>query len=297
MNRSTQRVERLDLASLQPSDRYGWSAVARNVLPFFVLLILSATLAERSRAAAWSIAPLIGLFLYRTTIVMHDCTHGTLFKSARLNHRVGLLLGAMTGIDFHRFRSQHWKHHRSYGQPDDPQGFHYLGVPRMTRLQFAWHVIKPLLGGNVRYVWRESLLAPKNFQRALRRGDAVIFIVMQLAICAIVTDGGKQLSLMLLPAVSAATFGLFFSQIRGLAEHGPLHDHPQAFAVHSHVARVLERIFLYDLHFNYHTAHHRWPQCPSRHLPMVHDRYLSTHSPLEPSMIGTVTTIGAKSLL
>ena len=284
-----------DLQEFQRSDRYGWNAVVRNVVPLFGLLTLAPMLAARSPAAAWSLAPLIGLFLYRITIVMHDCTHGTLFCSRRLNERIGQLLGAVTGIDFRCFRSQHWEHHRSYGQAGDPQGFHYRGIERMGPLRFVWHVLKPLFGANLPHVVRESLLHPRNLRRALRRGDAAIAVVLQLVIFVIVTGGARYPSLAFLPLVSAATFGLFFSQLRGLAEHGPLDDRAQANFVRSHSTHALERIVLYDLHFNYHAAHHRWPQCPSRHLPLLHERFFAAHAKLERSMFETLLAIGAKS--
>ena len=273
---------------LEPSDRYGAGAVIRNVLPLFALLALAPVLAARSIAAAWLLSPLVGLFLYKITIVMHDCIHGTLFRRARVNDCSGRLLGAVTGIDVRRFRAQHWKHHRTYGHAEDPQGFHYLGVQRLSRSQFAWHLVRPLLGANLRYVLRESLLNPENQWRAMRRGDAALFASIQLVMLLLVTGGGRYLSLAFLPFVSAATFGLFFSQLRGLAEHGASGSADQAGLVRSHAARWLERIFLYDLHFNYHSAHHRWPQVPSCHLPWVHERYLACTVPLEPSMLATV---------
>jgi hypothetical protein len=55
----------------------------------------------------------------------------------------------------------------------------------------------------------------------------------------------------------------------------------------------LQPLVLYDLHFNYHSAHHRWPQCPSCHLPLVHEQYLAGYVPLETSMLATVTAIRA----
>jgi acyl-lipid omega-6 desaturase (Delta-12 desaturase) len=113
----------IDLRHLQPSDRYGAYAVIRNVLPLFLLLVLAPVLAARSIAAAWSLAPLVGLFLYRITIVMHDCVHRTLFRSPRVNDWVGVLLGAVTGIDLRRFRTLHGKHHRLYGRSEDPRDF------------------------------------------------------------------------------------------------------------------------------------------------------------------------------
>jgi fatty acid desaturase len=283
----------LDLKHLQPSDRYGAYAVTRNVLPLFALLALAPVLAARSAAAAWSLAPFVGLFLYRITIVMHDCVHRTLFCSPRVNDWVGLLLGAITGIDLGRFRVLHWKHHRMYGRAEDPQGFHYLGVQRLNRMQFAWHLMKPLFGANLRYVLRESMLYPANFWRALRRGDAMLFLAVQSLLFIVVTGGGRYPHLAFLPFVSAATFGLFLSQVRGLAEHGSRSAVEQAGVVRSHSARTLERLVLYDLHFNYHSAHHRWPQCPSRHLPTVHERYLAGHAPLESGMLATVVTMRA----
>jgi fatty acid desaturase len=283
--------QRIDLKELQPSDRYGSYAVVRNVLPLFALLALAPVLAARSMVTAWSLAPLIGLFLYRVTIVMHDCVHRTLFRSPRVNDWSAKLLGAVTGIDVGRFRTLHWKHHRTYGRTGDPQGFHYLGVQRSSRAQFVWHLVKPLFGANLRYVLRETLLHPGNFWRALRRGDAILFAAAQLLMFLVVTDGGRYLSLAFLPFASAVTFGLFLSQLRGLAEHGVRGQAEQAGMVRSHSARLLERVVLYDLHFNYHTAHHRWPQCPSCHLPLVHERYLAAEVPLHASMLATVAAI------
>jgi fatty acid desaturase len=116
-----------------PSDRYGWAAVLRNTLPYFLLLTAAPFLHARSAWLSWSLAPLIGLFAYRMTIVMHDCTHRTLFADPKLNVRIGKTLGAITGIDFERFSAQHWLHHRIYGQPGDPQRFHYAELKSMTR--------------------------------------------------------------------------------------------------------------------------------------------------------------------
>jgi fatty acid desaturase len=284
--------QQIDLQQFQPSNRYGACALVRNVLPLFALLALAPLLAARSILAAWSLAPLVGLFLYKFTIVMHDCVHRTLFRSARVNDWSAVLLGAVTGIDLGRFRALHFRHHRTYGRMEDPQGFHYLGVQRLSRAQFAWHVLKPLLGANLRYVLRETLLHPGNW-RAVRRADAILFATVQLLMLLVVTGGGRYLSLALLPFVSAVTFGLFLSQIRGLAEHGARAAAEQAGLVRSHAARVLERVFLYDLHFNYHSAHHRWPQCPSCHLPLVHERYLALEVQLQSSMLATVIEIRA----
>jgi fatty acid desaturase len=300
MMRSTVIPRQIDLTHLQPSDRYGAYAIVRNLLPLFMLLALAPILADRSIAAAWSLAPLVGLFLYRITIVMHDCVHRTLFRSPRVNDCVGMLLGAMTGIDLRRFRALHGKHHRLYGRAEDPQGFHDLGVQRLTRVQFAWHLVKPLFGANLRYVWRESMLHPENLWRALRRGDAAVFLSVQFLMFGVVTGGGRYLYLALLPFVSAATLGLFLSQLRGLAEHGSRSAVEQAGHVRSHSARALERLLLYDLHFNYREQsqrllQQRMPGLQRRHAVMQRRCGMDRHSSQSGATDGDRREQGARS--
>ena len=58
-------------AKLGLPDAYGWRAVLRNVIPFLVLLVAAPHLDSWS----WVLSPLIGLFAYRITLVMHDCIH------------------------------------------------------------------------------------------------------------------------------------------------------------------------------------------------------------------------------
>ena len=241
----------------EPSDRYGWAAVARNVAPFLLLIALAPLLYPWS----WLLVPLIGLFIYRITIVMHDCVHRSLFTSTRLNERVGRTLGALTGIDFHSFTRQHLLHHRNYGEPGDPQSFHYLGIGNMSRARFGWHLLRPLVGWNLRYTIGESVLAPRNLAR-----DFFLVAAVQAIVLAIVTGGGRHPWLAVLPAVSGSTFGLFYSQLRGIAEHGTRDGSREAAHVRSHVPHWLDRIFLYDLNFNCHREHHLNAAAPSCRL-------------------------------
>lgn len=278
---------------MTPADSYGWLALARNAVPFIALLAAAPILAARSLWAAWSLTPLIGLFAYRLTFVMHDCAHGTLFLSPRLNRAIGRAIGAITGIDFQSYRTLHWKHHRRYGLPDDPQGFHYLGLQHSSRPARLWHLIKPLLAANLGRTLQESVLNPRNLRRGLRTGEAMTIVGAQLLMLIIVTGAGRRLSLAILPFVSSATFALFLSQLRGIAEHG-VSAQAQAGWVRSHAPNWIERIFLYDLHFNYHAEHHAWPQCPSRHLPTVHRKYFATGTPLDSSMVATIAALAGR---
>jgi fatty acid desaturase len=222
---------------------------------------------------------------------MHDCTHRTLFRSPRLNCQIGLLLGAITGIDFHSFSTQHWRHHRSYGQLDDPQRFHYAGLKAMTPAQLRWHFFKPLLGCNLLYTLDESVLAPHNVVRLLRSGEMLVVVVVQAVIFALATGGGRHPMLAAMPFLSAATFGLFFSQLRGIAEHGTIGAAVEAANVRSHTPNWTDRILLYDVNFNYHAEHHAHPHCPSYHLPALWKASAVPGAALRASMFGTLQSI------
>ena len=273
---------------LEPSDGYGWRAVLRNVLPLFALLWLAQFLAGKNAFAPWVLAPVVGLFLYRITVVMHDCTHDTLFERRRLNRVIGSVLGAISGVDFNSFCRQHWRHHQSYGQHGDPQGFQYLELRRMTSTELRWHLARPLLGFGLRDVLAESILAPRNLAKLLRSGELAIVALVQFVILTLVTRAGAYPVLAALPFLSGVTFGLFFSQLRGIAEHGASGDSDTRL-VRSHEPRRVDRIFLYDVNFNYHAEHHAHPQIPSCHLPAFHRSQCVPHSP--GSMFGTLRTI------
>ena len=254
---------------LEPSNQYGWSAVLRNALPLLALYWVAPILADGNVLAPWLLAPAIGLLVYRLTVVMHDCTHYTLFVGRRLNKALGSLLGAISGVDFQSFSEQHWRHHRSYGEALDPQRFHYVDLKRMSRAEFRRHLLKPLLGLNLRYTFAESVLAPRNLARLAKTGGLALLVLVQLGFLVLVTGAGRHPLLAALPFLSTATFGLFFSQLRGIAEHGVADELAEPRSVRSHAPNRLDRALLYDVHFNYHREHHEHPQIPSRHLPAL----------------------------
>lgn len=254
------------------SSVHGTVSVLKNLLPLLGLYAAAPALADRSIGLGWVVMPGVGLLIYRLTMVMHDCGHGTLFVSTRANRWVGRFLGYLTGVDFDCFRRKHWEHHKAFGVPDDPQGFHYLELASMGRTAFLWHVAKPLLGANLRHVFAESVLAPANLVTLVQRGELVAFVLVQLGVAWLLLGASLHWSLVSMPFVGAVTVGLFLSQLRGIAEHGPLEsgDRP-AGLVRSHASDWLGALLLYDMHFNRHAEHHRHPEVPSRWLPSLRE--------------------------
>lgn len=248
-----------------PSNVYGFTALFIHIIPLIIIYTLTPELLKHSLLWLIVLVPIIGLFIYKLTIVMHDCSHGTLYTSKKLNTLIGTFLGACTGIDFKSFKVKHRKHHLVYCQEEDPQGFHYLHIAHMTRVQFLAHLCKPLLGLNMRHVFTESLIYPNNLKRAFISGDILIIALTQIGIALMISSAGQNLYAIVLPSISALSFGLFFSQLRGVAEHGQSQLNNTAFT-RSHRTDLLSYILFYGLNFNLHKEHHLYPYIPSHNL-------------------------------
>src|SRR5579862_9119197 len=80
-----------------------WLMYLSLSLPYVVTLLLA--------------FPAAGL-LVRTFIIMHDCGHGSFFKSRRANEIVGWITGVLTLTPFAQWRKDHALHHASSGDLD-----------------------------------------------------------------------------------------------------------------------------------------------------------------------------------
>lgn len=264
----------LEPALLTPSPRYAAAAIIRNFGLYVVALASVPLLAGWRCWAPFVALPLIGLAYYRLTLVMHDCIHGTLLRRTQANRGLGIFLGALSGIEFRAFSRLHWQHHRIVGQPDDPQGADYLVGWSATPMALVVHLVRPLTGGTLFKLGQVFHALERSDPRhsAPRMAALALVVGAQLGVATTVSDGWRLWWLAPLPIVSAATFGLFFAQLRGFAEHVAMPVvEPEGF-VRSHRATMFGGIFLYDLNFNFHREHHLFPAVPSCRLPELHRR-------------------------
>jgi acyl-lipid omega-6 desaturase (Delta-12 desaturase) len=106
-----------DVLSAYAQPRLGRSLVdiGTSIVPYLALSVLMYNVLAVSYL--WSLAlalPTAG-FLVRTFIVFHDCAHGSLFPSKRVNQYVGRVLGLMVLAPFMRWRHDHAVHHATSG--------------------------------------------------------------------------------------------------------------------------------------------------------------------------------------
>ncbi len=63
-----------------------------------------------------AVVPVAAGCLLRAFVLLHDCAHHSLFRSARLNDLVGPIIAAITGIAYRAWRADHLWHHRQQGK-------------------------------------------------------------------------------------------------------------------------------------------------------------------------------------
>ena len=83
-------------------------------------------------------------FMVRIFIILHDCGHGSFFRSQRANHLLGFLSGVLTLTPFHQWRYKHALHHATSSDLDH-RGTgdiwtltvqEYIDAPRLKRFVY-----------------------------------------------------------------------------------------------------------------------------------------------------------------
>lgn len=92
---------------------------------FFIFALLWVGYAKTVQDHAWVVIPFtvaLAFFILRFFVLMHDCGHGSLFDSNRLNKFVGYLLGVLTGMPQYVWSKHHAYHHTTNGNWEKYKG-------------------------------------------------------------------------------------------------------------------------------------------------------------------------------
>lgn len=109
-------------AHANASDREGFRQVAVTVV---LLAIVCGVAAWSLHVSLWltAVAPLaISVLMMRVFSLMHDCGHGSLFRTQSLNCTVGFLFGVTTGMPQYVWSQHHHYHHQTNGNWDRYRG-------------------------------------------------------------------------------------------------------------------------------------------------------------------------------
>ncbi len=207
-------------------------------------------------------------------VLTHECGHGTLFSSKRMNLLVGdWLAAAPTFNNMHAYIRGHLKHHRLAGTAEDPDLPNYADYPidRERLKRKLWRDVTGQTGwkqtrGLVRSFRHFGAQKPEQRQ-CLARG--LVFNVLLLAALAAV----GQAWLYLAWVAAFLTTNRLVSRIRQVAEHGAvpdLYDEDARLNTRTVIANPLERLIFCPLGVNYHLEHHMLASVPIYNLPLMH---------------------------
>lgn len=111
---SKKRRRAIVAAYATPSDAIGFVQIVTTLVPLALLWVALGWAGE----SIWLVAGatlLMGLFLLRVFVLMHDCGHNSLFRTGSLNRGFGFLLGVISGMPQHVWSKNHAHHHATNG--------------------------------------------------------------------------------------------------------------------------------------------------------------------------------------
>lgn len=254
----------------ETSDGWGYRASLRLLGVPVIHIVLIPFWASISPWLAVAVVIPLGIAISKTTLLVHEAVHGSLFRTPILNRIAGYMGGWWTVVDFASFSALHFKHHATVGADDDPQLLDYGALESASRGKLLWHIFRPLIGWNIKHMLtlvRQRLGLVRSWYISL--GEFAGLAAVQGSFFLIATRGGEQPWLGLIFPVAAGTVGLFMSQVRGFCEHVPMPGESGVMRLRSHTSNPFERPFIHYLNYNYHGEHHSYPRVPSKNLPAL----------------------------
>lgn len=228
-------------------------------------------------------------------IILHDCSHDSMFTSRAANRIIGNWFGAYPILhDLEKYRPYHTQHHMHTGLEEDPdlslaQGYPTTGfsmVRKFFRDLFGLSGIKANLGvlfmqlGLMKYALngKAEWVSLKDKSAFALVGTAVKNmagpVVANLVMFCMCWAVGKPLLYLLWPAAMLTTFN-FSLRVRSMAEHSMVEDRNNPHKnTRTTYANFFERMLFAPHHVNYHAEHHLCMGAPSYNLPAMHQLLL-----------------------
>ncbi len=303
---------------IQGSDFRGWLAVATSwamVAACFALVryFFSDTLAAEitspvvlwaARISALAVAvTLIGGRQLAFGILMHDCSHFSLFKTRRLNDFCGQwLVGSPVWQHLYVYRDHHQRHHRWAGSPRDPDLDLVTGYPvtkaslrrKHARDLFGISGIKRLYGNLAMDFGFIAFTVSSRVEPTPRAGWGWLqrlrfavpllgpVVLTNVALWAVLSALGVGWLYLVWAVAYLTTFSVFI-RIRSIAEHAGTQVAKEADADFESSARLdpknttrttyaspLARVTVAPHRVNYHLEHHLLMTVPYFKLPRLH---------------------------
>jgi omega-6 fatty acid desaturase (delta-12 desaturase) len=267
-----------------------WHSVgqlASSVIPYLLLWYLMVLSLAYSYWLTLGLAVLAGGFLIRIFIILHDCGHGSFFKSARANEIVGSICGVFTLTPFYQWRHDHAMHHatssdldrRGYGDVLTLTVAEYLRMSRWERFKYCTfrHPVLMLLAGPVySFVVRQRVVLATSGPRERRSVHLTNLALLAVVVVAALTLGLPAFLLIQGPVVFFAGFvavWLFYCQHQFEGTYWRTHQEwnfEEAAIKGSSYFRLPRLLQWFTGNIGFHHVHHLCPRIPNYYLERVH---------------------------
>lgn len=103
---------------LRPDNKKSWGQVANTLIPYIIAYAVSYQLYKINYFLALPAILITSLLTMRSFIIMHDCGHGSFFRSKKLRTFVGYITGFVCFTPYHQWTLSHAIHHKHSGNLD-----------------------------------------------------------------------------------------------------------------------------------------------------------------------------------
>lgn len=295
---------------LSPHAPSALSQILTSFPPFIALLTASYLFHSSALWLSLICSVLAGLFLLRIFMIQHDCGHGSLFASRRLNDIVGCCASLFSMVPYYYWRRQHALHHASNGNLDRRGNgdMHlctvkeYLAFSKWER--WKYRVCRnPFLfltiGSFALFMYLNRLPFDKEKTSPAERWNVHL---TNLAIAGLLIGlglliGFQALLIILLPTLFvAAAIGIWLFYVQHQFEHtywkpDQEWSYLQAAMQGSSFYKLPAILRWFTSNIGYHHIHHLAPTIPNYRLKECHDNQPEFHKVYELTLLSSLKTM------
>ncbi len=262
--------------------------IINTLVPFFALWYLMYRSLAVSYWLTLALVPLTTGFMTRVFIILHDCGHGSFFKSPRANHFVGTVCGILTNTPYHQWTREHAIHHatsgdlnrRGVGDVNTLTVNEYLALSKFDRLLYRLYR-NPLvtfgIGPHYIFLWWHRFTGKHSGTR--ERNNLWLTNVALYAIWGAALFGlGWQTFLLLWVPVQIATgaWGVWLFYVQHQYEQtywqrGKDWDYAAAALQGSSFYKLPRILQWFSGNIGFHHIHHLSPKIPNYKLQVCHE--------------------------
>ncbi len=226
-------------------------------------------------------------------IIMHDCSHDSLFKTSKLNTFFGNWFGAYPILqNLEQYKPYHREHHIYTGLDNDPDLSLTKGYPT-TILSMLRKFFRDLSGvtglkGQIGVIAMHIGILQYNLGGIIKRQQlkfskqSVLTALKNLAgpvsanllIFAFLFIIGKPMLYLLWIGALLTTYN-FCLRVRSIAEHSVVENRQDPSKnTRTTYANIIEQVLFAPLNVNYHAEHHLFMGVPCYNLPYMHQKLI-----------------------